>query len=181
MTHTQNDGPEKIGRREWLRRVAGAVAGLAATSALAGQPEAGSEADPTAGITASEPAAAPPRRKRVSKVDAGQAVACVECDRCMPCGYGVDIPGNFRYYNGRLAADGIPDLKADRTSADFRAKAIGYLRGYDRSVPDRHQSQRCVKCFHCVAECPEGVFIVNELAALTALADELRDWECRYL
>ena len=152
---------EKISRRQWLGRVAAvATAGLAVASTVSCRRDAGAATAAMAG---------------------DGVILCDGCDRCMPCGYGVDIPGNFRYYNGRLAADGIPDLKADRTTADFRAKAIGYLRGYDRNVPDRHQSQRCVKCFHCVAECPEGVFIVNELAALTALADELRDWECRYL
>ena len=63
--------------------------------------------------------------------------------------------------------------------ADFRRKALGFLRKYDRDIPDRHQSQRCIKCFHCVAECRNMVFIVNELAALTAIADDLRDWECQ--
>ena len=79
-----------------------------------------------------------------------------------------------------LQAGAVPDLAStDRSSSEFRSKAINFLRAYDREIPDGHQSQRCIKCFHCVMACRERIFIVNELAALTAITDELRDWECR--
>lgn len=175
---------ENIGRREWLRRVAGTVAAAALAPLVGSAAPAGpEERNPSAGISvgSAEGPQPAPRKKRVSKVDARQQVGCVACDRCMPCGYGVDIPGNFEYYNARLAAGEIPDFSESPASGEFRRKALVYLRGYDSRIPDRHQSQRCIRCFHCVAECPEGVFIVNELAAMTELADRLRDWECRYL
>lgn len=178
--------PQKIGRREWLRRVAGVVAASAAASV--GLPASGEDdaAAHTAGIavTGTSPRVEPAAkgRKSVSRVAERRRVECVECDHCMPCGYGIDIPGNFAYYNRMLDRGLVPDPDhEDETSAEFRSKALAYLRGYDRAIADSHQSQRCVKCFHCVSECPHGVFIVNELAALTRLADRLRDWECRYL
>lgn len=176
-----NDGLERMGRREWFRRVAGAIAGVTAATAaaMAASPE--SDSGATAGITASADGERTPRKKPVGKVASRQAVACVGCERCMPCGYGVDIPGNFSYYNTRLADGAVPDLKDNPASAEFRKVALGYLRGYDKAIPDSHQSQRCIKCFQCVAKCPKGVSIVNELAAMTDLADSLRDWECRYL
>ena len=170
-----------MGRREWLRRLAGAVAGATALGVLADKGGAG--ASPTGGITVAADEPEEQGLRRVSRIAAGEAVGCTECDRCMPCGYGVDIPGNFRYYNDRLATGEVPDMSegADRGSAEWRRKAKGFLRGYDRAVADSHQSQRCVKCFHCVHECSDQVFIVNELAALTRMTDDLRDWECREL
>lgn len=119
-------------------------------------------------------------KKKVSRIAQLRPVQCTECDACMPCGYGIDIPGNFKFYNDMLEAGLVPDIEhGDRSSAEFRSKARGFLRKYDRTIADRHQAQRCIKCFHCASECREKVYIVNELAALTALTDELRDWECR--
>lgn len=157
-------------RRRWLKTVAAAICGVA----LAG-PEAAAQTAP-----APQAPSVDPSPRKVSRIAARETVACTECDACMPCGYGVDIPGNLRFYNEMLESGGIPDLTStDRSSPEFRKKAVGFLRKYDTAIPDRHQSQRCIKCFHCVSECREHIFIVNELAALTAITDELRDWECR--
>ena len=179
--NTPQKEERRMGRREWLRRIAGAVAGATVLGTLAKDGK--TDESPTQGISISGSTPASDARRKVSKIAAGEAVGCMECDYCMPCGYGVDIPGNFRYYNDRLAAGEVPDMSAgaDRSSAEWRRKAKGFLRGYDREIADRHQSQRCVKCFHCVNECQHKVFIVNELAALTQLTDDLRDWECREL
>ena len=155
-------------RRQWLKTVALALCGGTVATA-AGAPA-------VAGTTPASGTAA----KKVSRISQGTEVACIQCDACMPCGYGVDIPANFRFYNGMLQAGAVPDLAStDRSSSEFRSKAINFLRAYDREIPDGHQSQRCIKCFHCVMACRERIFIVNELAALTAITDELRDWECR--
>ncbi len=156
-------------RRQWLKTMALALCGGTAASAAAA-PVSGAATIPATGAAA----------KKVSRISEGKAVACTQCDACMPCGYGVDIPANFRFYDRMLQKGAIPDLKsADRSTPEFRSKAIGFLRAYDREIPDGHQSQRCIKCFHCVMACRERIFIVNELAALTAITDELRDWECR--
>ncbi|MBD5226203.1 MAG: hypothetical protein HDS68_09650 [Bacteroidales bacterium] len=166
----QNNNSPLYDRRQWLKALVAAVCGTAvAGRTLAAQAQMPEKVP----VSESSP-------RKVSRISAREAVACTGCDACMPCGYGVDIPGNFRFYNEMLESGSIPDLAStDRTSPEFRKKAIGFLRKYDSAIPDRHQSQRCIKCFHCVSECRERIFIVNELAALTAITDELRDWECR--
>lgn len=167
-----DDRQMKYTRRAWLRAIGTAMAGAAVAPLLRATGN-------TAGDTTT---AGPTGRKVVSRIAMLEQVGCTQCDACMPCGYGVDIPGNFRFYNEMLATGGVPDLSdTDRTSPEFRSKAKNFLRKYDRTIADRHQSQRCIKCFHCVSECRSRVFIVNELAALTAITDELRDWECREL
>lgn len=195
---------ESMNRREWLRAAAGAVvAAVAAPLSLAGEAavsesygdsvapsrladaKKGGASGRVKGVSIGDSgssAGSGAKRRKVGKIAVREAVGCVECDACMPCGYGVDIPGNFKFYNEMLARGGVPDPETDDlTGSGFRRKAIGFLRAYDRRIADKHQSQRCIKCFHCVSECRHGVFIVNELAELTALTDALRDWECRYL
>lgn len=177
-----------MSRRQWLKAAVGIVAGIALTPLVgdAGVVHAGG-ADGVSGASErnddrEETNDAVGTKKQVSKISRREAIGCVECDACMPCGYGVDIPGNFRFYNDMLAKGMVPDMQQDDVlGSEFREKAVGFLRSYDRAIPDRHQSQRCIKCFHCVNECRHGVYIVNELSELTALTDALRDWECRYL
>jgi hypothetical protein len=214
-------------RRQWLKAAAGAVvsASLGAAMATAAETDgttgatslgdgttgatsrgdgSASHGDGTTGATDGTTGATSQggERRRVGRIAQRYTVECVQCDHCMPCGYGVDIPGNFAVYNQLLSEGNIPDFgtsadngkgaastacvadiadAVDVTSADFRKKAIKFLRTYDRAVADKHQSQRCIKCFHCVSECPQGILIVTELAALTRIADTLRDWECKFL
>lgn len=173
---------QTISRRQWLKTIAAAAGGVLVARLS------GSLTADAAGTTAATAAAGtlppPPQTttvSRIGKIAEGKAVGCVECDSCMPCGYGVDIPGNFRVYNTLLAEGSVPDIeKEDPESRQFATKARKFLRTYDREIPDAHQSQRCIKCFHCANECSEHIFIVNELASLTYLADTLRDWECTH-
>lgn len=179
MSEMKNEEMRKMNRRDWLKVAAGMVVAAVAGPLVKGSPSGG---DGAARQAAAVPGGGAPvsGRRKAGKIALREMVGCVECDACMPCGYGVDIPGNFRVYNELLAEGMVPDVeREDETSGEFRRKAVGFMRRYDRSVADRHQSQRCVRCFHCVNECRHGVFIVTELAELTALTDALRDWECR--
>ncbi len=163
---------EKLSRRSWLKGVA-AVAGAAAASTFVARAAA-------AALSAGEHPKAKAEGKNLSKVARLEPVGCVECDRCMPCGYGVDIPGNFAFYNAKLAEGAIPDvdmLENQIGTPEAQRRATRFLRDYSHAVADPHQAQRCIHCFHCVMECPEKIAIVNELAAITALTDRLRDIE----
>lgn len=174
-----------LSRRQWLKAVGAMAAGIAAVR-LGGadfRAEGARRVAVAAGGETSSPSArgGGPAKPAVGQVAKLRPVECTQCDSCMPCGYGVDIPGNFRVYNELLAQDAVPDIAAGNTeSSAFASKARRFLRVYDRSIPDAHQSQRCIKCFHCVSECPSRVFIVNELQSITAIADALRDWECTH-
>lgn len=182
MQNKQSGNQPDITRRQWLKAVA-VGAGAIVASRIAGKANIAANssqqmATPSSFAKAHRNDASKQKVGNISKL---QPVDCLECDSCMPCGYGVDIPGNFRIYNDLLASNSIPDIDRDAdTSPEFAHKARKFLHSYDRHVPDAHQSQRCIKCFHCVSGCPQGIFIVNELASLTAIADRLRDWECAH-
>lgn len=176
---TADNNDRQISRRQWLKRVGAGAVALAVARLAGDAPE--TDAAPVRRPTASAgqvPAAAGRPKGKVARLE---PVECVECDACMPCGYGVDIPGNFKVYNDLLAQGNVPDIYADDPeSSAFARKARRFLRVYDRRVADAHQSQRCIRCFHCVSECQQHIYIVNELAALTEIADRLRDWECTH-
>lgn len=171
----------RVSRRQWLKRVGAGVAALAVARLAGDAPDVEASAAPERMTSAQTASAASGPERPKGRVATLEPVECVECDACMPCGYGVDIPGNFKVYNDLLAQNNVPDIYADDPeSPAFARKTRRFLRVYDRRVADAHQSQRCIRCFHCVGECQQHIFIVNELAALTDIADRLRDWECNH-
>ena len=70
-----------------------------------------------------------------------ELVGCTGCRYCMPCPKGVDIPGNFFFYN-LTALDG-------KTAARFEyARAIGVRK-------DPAFASQCIGCGKCEKHCPQ--------------------------
>lgn len=66
-------------------------------------------------------------------------VPCTKCAYCMPCPFGLDIPGTFEIYN-RSATQGVP--AAREMYASLKVKA-----------------DKCRKCRKCESVCPQGIKI----------------------
>lgn len=78
-----------------------------------------------------------------------EKVGCTACRYCMPCPKGVDIPGNFRYYN-QMFADG-------KGSARFEfAQVMGM-----RTEPGF--ASQCIGCGKCEQHCPQHINIREKL------------------
>lgn len=75
-----------------------------------------------------------------------KAVPCTDCKYCMPCPYGVNIPGIFAHYNKCINEDNVPRDSADPRFAEARR---AFLFGYDRSIPRLRQADRCIACGEC--------------------------------
>ncbi len=110
-------------------------------------------------------------------------VPCTGCDYCMPCPYGVDIPGNFRHYN-KCVQEGFVDIKPDEKneSADqfnqemkeFRKNRRKYLISYQRDVMRESRANKCINCGQCIQHCPQDIKIPQELRKIDLLVENLR-------
>ena len=78
-----------------------------------------------------------------------EKVGCTGCRYCMPCPKGVDIPGNFHYYNTMYV-----DSKFEGWRGFFQAMCLREEPGF---------ASQCVACGKCEAHCPQHLNIIEEL------------------
>lgn len=98
-------------------------------------------------------------------------VPCTDCKYCMPCPYGVDIPGIFAHYNRCINEGNVP---RDTGDPDYRSSRRRFLFDYDRSIPRLRQADHCIACGACVSHCPQGIPIPGRLKKIADYADALR-------
>ena len=98
-------------------------------------------------------------------------VNCTACQYCMPCPYGLDIPGIFAHYNKCINEGNISEDKGD---PNYRRARRAFLVGYDRSVPRLRQAEQCIGCGHCVDACPQRINIPQQMRKIDRYADKLR-------
>ena len=98
-------------------------------------------------------------------------IPCNDCKYCMPCPYGLDIPGVLLHYNRCVNQGNIPSSSQD---ANYRAARRAFLVGYDRSVPALRQADHCIGCGQCVPHCPQGIDIPAQMQRIDAFAEQLK-------
>lgn len=100
-----------------------------------------------------------------------KTIPCNECNYCMPCPYGIDIPSIFTHYN-KCIKEG--NLIKDPTNNEYKRARRAFLIGYDRSVPKLRQADHCIGCGHCVPECPQRIDIPAQMRMVDEYAEKLR-------
>lgn len=78
-----------------------------------------------------------------------EKVQCTSCRYCMPCPYGVDIPGIFHYYN----LSGLDGRRSAR---------MEFLRNMGLAKEPAFAS-RCTGCGRCETHCPQKISIRQKL------------------
>lgn len=92
-------------------------------------------------------------------------IPCTTCSYCMPCPFGVDIPGNFAYYNDAVDKQILP--LPDKTSADYLARKQQFADGLLKALPDKSQwANQCTDCEACLPKCPQQIRIPNQMARI---------------
>ena len=86
----------------------------------------------------------------LSKVD------CTSCNYCMPCPHGVDIPRNFRTFNGH--------------SMYQNTKYVKWV--YGTMQESGVSADKCIECGECLPKCPQYIEIPTELANFEAYLKE---------
>ena len=99
------------------------------------------------------------------------SVPCTTCEYCMPCPYGINIPGIFSHYNKCINEGNVPSSSRDE---DYRKARRAFLVGYDRSVPRLRQASHCIGCNQCVHHCPQSIKIPEELHRIDRFVEQLK-------
>lgn len=98
-------------------------------------------------------------------------IGCTSCQYCMPCPYGLDIPGIFSHYNKCINEGNFTDNIQDE---DYAKARKAFLVGYDRSVPRLRQADHCVGCRKCEEHCPQRIPIVDNMRMIDDFVENLK-------
>ncbi len=97
-------------------------------------------------------------------------VPCTDCKYCMPCPYGVDIPGVFSHYN-KCVNEGFID--EDRQDPHYRKARRAYLVSLARNLNLLQQAGHCIGCAQCVQACPQHIAIPGTMRRIDAYTEQL--------
>ncbi len=92
-------------------------------------------------------------------------IPCTTCEYCMPCPFGVNIPGNFAYYNEAVNSHVLP--LPEKTAADYAERRQLFVSGYEKALPDQKAwAYQCQDCEVCLSKCPQQIRIPNQLSRI---------------
>ena len=98
-------------------------------------------------------------------------VPCNDCKYCMPCPYGLDIPGILTHYNKCVNEGNVPSSGRDPNYDKARKR---FLVSYDRAIPKARQAEHCIACEECLIHCPQNINIPKELARIDRFIEDLK-------
>lgn len=98
-------------------------------------------------------------------------IPCNDCKYCMPCPYGLDIPGIMIHFNKCINEGRMPITSQD---ANYREARRAFLVGYDRSVPKLRQANHCIGCNKCVSLCPQRINIPRQMQRIDRFVEDLK-------
>ena len=95
-------------------------------------------------------------------------IPCTTCTYCMPCPYGVDIPGNFAYYNEAVNSHILP--LPEKQAADYATRKQQFADGLRKALPNVETWARsCADCEECLSKCPQQIRIPNQMSRIVEL------------
>ncbi len=101
-----------------------------------------------------------------------KTIPCNECNYCMPCPYGINIPAVFSHYNKCIKEGNLPNKGSQ--DPDYRRARRAFLIGYDRDVPRLRQADHCIGCGQCVSHCPQRIQIPQEMQRIDQFVEQLK-------
>ena len=81
-------------------------------------------------------------------------IPCTACGYCMPCPYGVDIPGCFSYYN-------------DKYLMNDKSVRFKYMQNLGALAVKPSNASQCRNCGKCESHCPQNIAIRAQLKTVS--------------
>ena len=105
-------------------------------------------------------------------------IPCNECNYCMPCPYGINIPAVFSHYNKCIKEGNLAHVETDpkerMRDPEYWRRRRAFLIGYDRSVPKLRQADHCIGCGQCVEHCPQRIDIPLTMRQVDEYVEKLK-------
>ena len=98
-------------------------------------------------------------------------VGCTGCQYCMPCPYGINIPGVFRFYDKSVIEGTYVKGPEQEGYAKARRR---YLAAYDKAVESVRQADHCINCGKCMSHCPQHIRIPRELSRIDKYIESIK-------
>ncbi len=98
-------------------------------------------------------------------------IPCNKCQYCMPCPYGLDIPGVLTHFNKCVNEGNVPESQKD---PEYTKQRRAFLVGYDRSVPKLRQADHCTGCNQCSPHCPQMINIPEQMQRISEFVEALK-------
>ena len=104
--------------------------------------------------------------EEIADVMAGfPVIPCTACAYCMPCPFGVDIPGNFAYYNEAVEQHILP--LPDKQSSDYSTLQQRFADGMKKTLTDTSKwATQCTDREACLSKCPQQIRIPNQMVRI---------------
>ena len=109
--------------------------------------------------------------KLAGDINSYPLVPCTTCQYCMPCPYGIDIPGIFKFYNNQINEGTYVSSSEQKGYAKARRR---YLAAYDSAVQSVRQADHCINCRQCMPHCPQHIRIPQELRRIDMLIESIK-------
>lgn len=102
------------------------------------------------------------------------AIPCTACQYCMPCPFGLDIPGIFSFYNKSLNAGNIT-TEGTVEQKEFKRARKAFLTSYNKSIERMRQADHCIACGECLKHCPQAIDIPAQMRRIEEYTNTLKD------
>ncbi len=94
-------------------------------------------------------------------------IPCTDCKYCMPCPFGVNIPGNFSLYNQAVNGHLLP--LPDKTAADYQERIDKVAEIFSDGLKKRQWATKCTDCEACIPKCPQQIRIPSRMTRIVEI------------
>ena len=94
-------------------------------------------------------------------------IPCTDCKYCMPCPFGVNIPGNFALYNKAMNDKTLP--LPDKGEADYQERINKVAELFKDGLKKKEWATKCTDCESCIPKCPQQIRIPSRMTRIVEI------------